>query len=936
MGVVYEADDARLGRKVAVKVLHTGSASADRRHRFAQEARAASALNHTNIITVHDIDVHDEVDFIVMELIDGVPLSRVTRNGPVPIDRAIGYAIQIASALAASHATNIVHRDLKPANVMVTRDGRIKVLDFGLSKWTAATPSPEEDAATAAVGPLTRAGAILGTSGYMSPEQAVGRPIDARSDVFSFGVVLYELLAGRRAFTGDSDFAVTNAVVHEAPTPVSQIRKDVPEPLAEIVNRCLEKDRNRRYPSGVELLADLEQLRPAGTTRAPASSRYVAIAAALVVVAALIAGWFFYRRWQNAAMVERSLPEIDRLVTEGRHVDAYMVARRAAQAAPQDPRVQTALASATMPITIAEPAGADVYFKDYFAVDGPWQHLGRVPMRDTRIPIGELRWKMVKGGYDTAEGSSPIGPFITLRQAGEGPAGMVYVRGGRPTDGTTIVDLPAFWIDKYEVTNREFKRFVDAGGYRDPRYWKDAFAADATPRSFEDVVSAFKDRTGRPGPSGWELGNYRDGQAEYPVAGVSWYEAAAFAAFVGKQLPTVFHWKTAVGPQLYGQVVAALANFKGNGPEPPTRLKDLGPFGTYGLSGNVKEWIWNATGDRRYVIGGAWNDPAYLAPNREARSPFDRNETHGFRCVKTTTTVPIAAFGAIAPRPGARTDKPVGEDLYAAYKALYAYDRSPLDARVESVADFEHWRDEYVSLAAAYGRERLPVHILLPKNARPPYQPIVWFPGGYAFSRFPLAAQMSEAPGGSQLNFLPRSGRAVIFPVYQGTFQRFAGVPEYPEANQLNAYRDMVVQWSKDLGRTVDYLETRPDFDTHKLGYYGLSAAANAALPIVAIESRFKAVVLISGGVDTGRRPPEADPLNFAPHITAPTLMVSGRDDFIFPLETVARPLYDLLGTPPDLKRLVTHGGGHIPPLNDLIRETLGWFDQYLGPVAIR
>ena len=152
----------------------------------------------------------------------------------------------------------------------------------------------------------------------------------------------------------------------------------------------------------------------------------------------------------------------------------------------------------------------------------------------------------------------------------------------------------------------------------------------------------------------------------------------------------------------------------------------------------------------------------------------------------------------------------------------------------------------------------------------------------------------------------------------------------------MNAYRDMVVQWSKDLGRTIDYLETRADIDAGKVGYYGLSAGANTALPIVAVEPRLRAVVLLSGGLPAIPRPPEADPINFAPHITAPTLMLNGRDDFLFPLDSVARPLFSLLGAPADRKRLAVHEGGHIPPLNELIRDVLGWFDQYLGPVAPR
>jgi serine/threonine protein kinase len=169
MGIVYEADDTRLGRKVAIKVLQGGPDRDGWAHRFAQEARAASALNHPNIITIHDIDAADDGDFIVMEFVDGAPLNRRAADGPMPLDRAIEYMVQIAGALAASHAAGIVHRDVKPANVMVTRDGTVKVLDFGLAK---STGTPAADAATITGAPYTQAGAIVGTSGYMSPEQA--------------------------------------------------------------------------------------------------------------------------------------------------------------------------------------------------------------------------------------------------------------------------------------------------------------------------------------------------------------------------------------------------------------------------------------------------------------------------------------------------------------------------------------------------------------------------------------------------------------------------------------------------------------------------------------------------------------------------------------------------------------------------------------------
>ena len=317
---------------------------------------------------------------------------------------------------------------------MVTREGLIKVLDFGLSKWTT-EPAAAADALTATAGPQTQRGAIVGTSGYMSPEQALGQPVDARSDVFSFGVVLYELLGGRRAFGGGSDWSAMNALVHAQPTPLSEIRPDVPEALVRIVSRCLEKDRSRRYASGVELLDDLRRLAPAKAAARPARTTLYFAAAAVVLAVVVGITWVMVRRWQSAAMVERSLPEIERLAGLGQYVEAYRLGARAAGAAPGDPRVQRALAAATMPLNMNEPAGADLYFKDYPDVDGPWQLVGRVPIKDVRVPLGELRWRLVKDGFDAAEGSSPIGPSVTLRPKGEAPPGMVYVRGGPSRDG---------------------------------------------------------------------------------------------------------------------------------------------------------------------------------------------------------------------------------------------------------------------------------------------------------------------------------------------------------------------------------------------------------------------------------------------------------------------------------------------------------------------
>ena len=242
MGQVWRARDSRLNRSVAVKVLPPDVAGDPaRRQRFEQEARALGALNHPNIVAVYDVGQSEGQAYIVSELVVGESLRAILGRGPVSGRKLVDYAVQMADAIAAAHALGIVHRDLKPENVMVTRDDRVKVLDFGLAKQNA--PAPGEDTATMV---LSQAGMVLGTVGYMSPEQVRGEPVDARSDIFSFGCVLYEMAAGKRAFDGKSAADVMSAILKEEPAEITAARASttggIPPALDAIVRRCLEKD----------------------------------------------------------------------------------------------------------------------------------------------------------------------------------------------------------------------------------------------------------------------------------------------------------------------------------------------------------------------------------------------------------------------------------------------------------------------------------------------------------------------------------------------------------------------------------------------------------------------------------------------------------------------------------------------------------------------
>ncbi|HKF44323.1 MAG TPA: protein kinase [Thermoanaerobaculia bacterium] len=261
MGEVYRARDTRLGREIAIKVLPAEvSADPDRRQRFEQEARSATALNHPNILTIYDIGVSEGTTWMAMELVEGKTLRDVIAAESLSIRKVLDYAVQIADGLAKAHAAGIVHRDLKPENVMISKDGFVKILDFGLAKLT--QPSGREGSELpTAIEAATQPGTVMGTAGYMSPEQASGQPVDFRSDQFSLGSILYEMAAGKRAFQGKTGAETLVAIIREEPEPIGQVNPKAPAPVRWIIERCLAKDPEERYASTKDLARDLAAAR---------------------------------------------------------------------------------------------------------------------------------------------------------------------------------------------------------------------------------------------------------------------------------------------------------------------------------------------------------------------------------------------------------------------------------------------------------------------------------------------------------------------------------------------------------------------------------------------------------------------------------------------------------------------------------------------------
>ncbi|MGB6865592.1 MAG: protein kinase [Candidatus Aminicenantaceae bacterium] len=941
MGVVYKAEDLRLERNVALKFLPPElTQDEEAKERFVLEARAAAAISHPNICTIHEIDEFEDQTFIAMEFIEGESLRDRVKKVPIAVDETLNIAIQVANGLEEAHKKGIIHRDIKSANIMVTPGGQAKIMDFGLAKVSGSVL-------------ITQEGVTLGTVAYMSPEQARGDKVDQRTDIWSLGIVLYEMLSGQLPFWGDKEASILYNIEHKDPLPIRKLKGDIPIELEKIINRSLKKKPESRYQSAGEVLTDLQEYQDflkapeLGITDFKSFVRVVkrpkiAIPTLLtILVIGLIAVWYFNRSAKIGWARKEALPEIIRLVEEDNYTAAFKLALQAEKYIPEDPLLIEQWPKMSGEVSIlTTPPEADVYMRDYNAIEGEWEYLGQTPIESLRIPNSLFRWKIEKEGYRPVERAAinfTGSLHCQLDEEGSIPPDMIRVQGGEylmrlpRIPFQEPVQLGDFLIDEYEVTNKKFKEFVEGGGYRNQKYWNHKFIKDGQILSWEEAMAEFRDTTGRPGPATWEIGTYPEGQDDYPVTGISWYEAAAYAEFAGKSLPTIYHWTWVAGLYRASSIVP-LSNFGGSGVAPVGSYQGMSPYGNYDMAGNVKEWCWNESEGVRYIMGGAWNEPSYFFYFPYVQSPFDRSASNGFRCIKNipseeTSGKTVQPLLYPSPRDFSK-EKPVSDDIFNIFRGLYSYDKTELDPVIESTDETSsHWIKERITFNAAYGNERMMAYLFLPKNYAPPYQTVIFFPGLEA-----MYTRSSEEL--YVLHFIIQSGRAFLYPVYKSTYER--GDDFRVETATAASSREHLIMWSKDFQRSIDYLETRTDISHDKLAYYGASWGASFGPYLLALENRIKTGVLHAGGFDTYEVQPETDQINYVPRVKIPILMLNGRYDYLFPLEESVLPMYRLLGTPEEHKHLVVFDSGHSIDSynrNKLIKEVLDWLDRYLGPV---
>ena len=960
MGVVYRARDRRLNRAVALKFLPPAlSADAIAKQRFLMEARAAAALDHANVCAVHEIGETDEGHlYIAMAFVEGESLRRAIDRGPLPVERAADIAGQIAAALACAHAHGVVHRDVKPGNVMLGTDGVVKLVDFGVAKVEDAT--------------LTGAVGTPGTVAYMSPEQVRGEAVDHRTDLWSLGVVLHEMLAGTRPFRGATDGLTCHAIADGAPPPLRSLRADVPAALDAVVARALAKDRERRFRSADDMREAL-RLALRGTDAAPRPHRFGrhalawAVAASVVLLAAAVAGTSAWRRAAERRSVE-SIARAAVLADQGRHVEAYELAARAERALPGDTTLRRVMGLVADRVTIlSQPDGAQVWLRRVSADGGlapDSTYAGTTPLRALRLPRADYRVDIRKAGYATAAriASSALNRAeaslgaphdvvidVVLRARAEVPDGMLFVPGsryqlvGRGAPTRASVTLPAYFIDEHEVTNEQFRAFVAAGGYADSSYWRHPFVLDGRVLSRREAMRLLVDRTGLPAPRGWSGQEFPAGEARHPVTGVTWYEAAAYAEFAGKRLPTVFEWEKAARDGRFthfegivlpwgladpARGIAHRANFATSAPVPVgSHPAGIGAFGAHDMAGNVEEWTANPSGERRFITGGGWDDPIYIFSDFLPVSGFHASPSLGFRAARTADGASGDPGGFEIP-PGAGTPeyRAVDERTYRSFLRHFAYDRGPLDARLVERVRTADWTRETIRIAGPWPDPTV-LYLYLPHRGARPLQTVVFVPPSNTFVAATVPEETERLVGPHV-----KAGRAVLAVQMKGMLGRPWDVARAVPAPTSVQYRQELVLHATELRRAVDYLETRADIDTTRLAYMGVSWGSGSRLAFAAVEPRFRSVVLVGGGFDERfvHALPEANAINFAPRIAPPKLLLNGRYDEEHPWDACALPLWRLLREP---KRLILVESGHVPPAEARVSPINAWLDETLGPV---
>ena len=635
---------------------------------------------------------------------------------------------------------------------------------------------------------------------------------------------------------------------------------------------------------------------------------------------------------------------IDNLIQNERYIEAYQLSNSYYEKLPKDSLVLEKLNQSSLEVSInSKPEGASVFYSDLDSDE--WVFVGKTPSK-ARIPginsgaRGYIKFKISKEGYKDYLSLTTAGLIgrvsfnnekYSLIPISDENTNMVKVPKGSTRlfvselGDLNIVDLESYWIDKYEVTNEQYQSFINAGGYKKREYWDIILNEDGKTISWEQGMSIFVDKSGLNGPSTWSNGTYEVNKKNYPVLGISWYEARAYAKWAGKTLPTIYHWYKAA--MFWGEsgVISPRSNFSGS-PSEVGKYSIFSSYGCYDMAGNAREWGTNPhKNGNRSVMGGGYDDDTYYFTDNFSQHPINRYKTNGFRCViipENETNLASADTLIQSYTRNFYSHKPISDEVFNIYNGMFKYDKTPINAKIiEDKIDInDAWYKQVVEIDAAYNEERLSLNIFIPKNENPPFKTVVYVPGSGS-----ITSRNSKNLTGNRMGFLMRSGYAVIYPIYKGTYER--GYPEFPNyvENKSKVYADQMIMMVKDYSRAIDYVEKQDDL-SNSVYYYGISWGGMLGPLFLANESRIKKAVWQVAGLGARETRPEGNPLTFLSRINKPVLMLNGIYDQYFPFETSQKPMYDLLSLREPMKKMITYESAHSPPSSETSKEILKWF----------